>query len=396
MVTQTINTLEGKDLGPDNNMDPLKSSSEQKEQDFQLTQKLKDIIPIELEQVLKIDDFISKIRGLFLKNWGDFDSALKNTIKDLNLWDNEKTELQTLIQTSMKKEDNEIQKDNEKEDNSDNWNNKYEETKEYTIFERFKNEWKINNEEFKSISESLKNWKKIDDILILISDNDIKKEIEWIIKWFDNETNKNLNCNNFESDFKEISWNKIDLKEDNVMKLIWENYIKLPDINWKFNLDEDFSNAIKLASAEIHEISPNMKKDSEEYKKAIQNINSWNHSLEYIWLKAIHKIWNQWDWIWKKLDNAAQNNIEWKKSAEKENTDKYERMKNLLELSAENWKNKHDSRKNKAKVINKLSTLAEKNPNFEKILNDPKTLEQLTQNPEKLDELDELLKNPTS
>ena len=104
------------------------------------------------------------------------------------------------------------------------------------------------------------------------------------------------NKKDFLKDFNEFSWETIDLNCDNILSIIAENYIKIPDSKWDFNKNADFSTAVKLSAMKILEKSPGINRDSEGYKKVIERINSWCHEDEYKWLSYLFHEWGTENW----------------------------------------------------------------------------------------------------
>lgn len=155
-----------------------------------------------------------------------------------------------------------------------------------------------------------KNWK------INLENKDIKPEdkqtIEWFIKNLDPK-NKVNNISNLKEDSKNIPELKdnyeIKTKDDwfeaEVLNKIWWNYIKFPDKDMKNNPEADLQTAIKTTKNEILTEVKNIKYDSETYKTAIKNINSWDLKTQLEWINSLYALAysNEWTLTKKSIES---------------------------------------------------------------------------------------------
>lgn len=234
---------------------------------------------------------------------------------------------------------NEWTNENEWNEKSDFWT----ENIAYPILERFKDNEKITEDQFDEILKNLNEWKDIKESLNVIDDTNIQWEISNLVENI-NDSNLENNKKAFLENFSENNWQKIDLDKDDSLKIIAENYTKIPNPKWEFNKNADFSTAVKLAAMKILKNSPNIDKNTEDYKKAIERINSWDHRNEYKWIKFLLKEW--WSENWKKVLKSE----EWKKIWKNE-------RKNKQTLS-ERFEKIHQSY-TKAKEENNIDLLTE-------------------------------------
>jgi DNA anti-recombination protein RmuC len=89
--------------------------------------------------------------------------------------------------------------------------------------------------------------------------------------------------------------------DDWVLNRIWENYLKTPDKNWQVDVRKNISTAIEMAKNEICIEAKNFNRDSQTYKTAIVNIESWNLKKQLEWINSLYYLAYSTEWkLWAK------------------------------------------------------------------------------------------------
>jgi len=187
----------------------------------------------------------------------------------------------------------------------------------FPTIERIYEQWEINETTFKEIKNQLNTSEKL-EIDKLNIDLKEKKILEWYMTNLDfNNLNREQNLNKLTQDIKEspeiknleIKINKDWTFENEALNKVGKNYLKIPDSNWNFDIQKDFSTAIKTTKNEILKEVKNIKKDSETYKQAIKNINSWNLKKQLEWINSLYILAYSNEWILgkKSLDKYKNN-----------------------------------------------------------------------------------------
>jgi len=133
--------------------------------------------------------------------------------------------------------------------------------------------------------------------------------------------------------------------EGEVLNKIWGNYIKNPNENGEFDIEVDFSLAILETRNEILKECANIKTDSETYKVAIKNIESWDIEKQLEWIESLYILAYSNEWtLWKTtLDK-------YKRNKKKQLKSKFDKVKSELEV-LEDIINKTKEQKNKEKKL---------------------------------------------
>jgi hypothetical protein len=184
---------------------------------------------------------------------------------------------------------------------------------------------KLNDKEIKEIKEYplVKNYLEERNIPVdnLSLDENWKIDIN-NIDWLSIEDKEMLNWLIINIEWDNIKQNIIDLSKtindisefddynknitdewfsDWVLNKIWENYIKIPDSKWEFDNIKNIWTAIELTKNEICIEAKNFNRDSQTYKTAILNIESWNLKKQLEWINSLYYLAYSTEWkLWAK------------------------------------------------------------------------------------------------
>ena len=165
----------------------------------------------------------------------------------------------------------------------------------YPILKRYEENWRISINQLEKILNNLKEDNNIEKALSVIENSELRLEIINLINKIDNN-NIEDNKKDFLEDFNEIAWEKVNLDIDNTLNIIAENYIKISDGKWWFDINEDFSTAVKISAIKILKVSTNINRDTQAFRTAMERVNSWNHVDEYLWIRYLLKESSIWTW----------------------------------------------------------------------------------------------------
>ncbi len=183
-------------------------------------------------------------------------------------------------------------------------------SKEYPLVKTFLSERNINND---SLSLD-KDW-KIDVNAIEWLNYEDKEILTWLlvnIEW-DNRAQNRIDFSTNIKDMPEFS--EYDLTfwdnwfDNGVLNRIWDNYIDIPDSSWKIDVEKNISISIEVAKNEILKEAKNVKPDSQTYKTAIANIESWDLKKQLEWINSLYYLAFSSEWkLWAKDSLNAHKN----------------------------------------------------------------------------------------
>ena len=148
--------------------------------------------------------------------------------------------------------------------------------------------------------------------------------------------------------------------EDEVLNKIWEHYIEFKDNNWEKDIESDLSTAILQTQNEILSEVKNLKTDSETYKKAIENINSWDLKKQLDWIESLYYLAYSQEW---KLAKASLSKFKEKKK------------KKLIEKYQEIEKQINSLEQNKQKTLEQKQKLEQLKAQKESIIKQAKEID---------------------
>ncbi len=198
-----------------------------------------------------------------------------------------------------------------------NYNTNIENNPVFPIVERLYEQWKVSEKTINEIWKYLSNNENLDINKINFQNKKEKEILEWYLNNLNfNNLNREQNLLELTQDIKKIPTLK-ELKieinndwtfENEIFNKIGKNYLKIPDSNWVFDIEQDFSTAILTTKNEILKEVKNIKKDSETYRQAIKNINSWNLKKQLEWIESLYILAYSNEWVlWKKTIEAYKN-----------------------------------------------------------------------------------------
>lgn len=233
-------------------------------------------------------------------------------------------------------------------------NNKQELLENNNIFQiakRLHSNNQLSDESFDKIKDYIyqNNWEiSIDKVEINDSEKDLIKWLNKKLEW----ENKDKNIIDFSEDIKNIDEFKDYDKsmEDwkfahnnwnfNILNIIWENYIKIPDKQNNSDPKQDISTAIEITKNNILKEIKNLPVDSQTYKTAIENIKSGNLKQQIEWINSL---------------GILAYSREWKLAKKEINSYKEQRKKELQNKAMKITKQLIEARKsNDTKRIEKL------------------------------------------
>jgi environmental stress-induced protein Ves len=74
----------------------------------------------------------------------------------------------------------------------------------------------------------------------------------------------------------------IDIENDEVARIIAENYLKVPDESGQFDVNKDFSTAAKVAANKMLSQFPSIDRTTESFKNAMNVLNDPKHEHDHI------------------------------------------------------------------------------------------------------------------
>ena len=162
-------------------------------------------------------------------------------------------------------------------------------SKEFPLVKTFLSERNINedtlslNKDWKIDVNAIK-WLEYEDKELLTG---LLVNIEW--------DNRDQNRIDFSTNIKDIQeFSEYDLTfwdqwfDNGVLNRIWGNYIDIPDASWKIDVAKNISTSIQITKNEILKEAKNVKPDSQTYKTAIANIESWNLQKQLEWINSLY------------------------------------------------------------------------------------------------------------
>lgn len=219
----------------------------------------------------------------------------------------------------------------------------------------------INPDSYYALVEYLSwlNWSEID-----INPLDIGEEDKELIKsFFDSYKkieNKKENLDNMLWDIKKIP----ELKDFNLWKdwnfeldflnKVWESYVSFPSKDWKVDHSKDLQTAILKTKVDISSEVKNIIVDSQTYRTAMKNIDSWNIKDQLEWIESLYTLaysnegilWKaQIDWYKKRrLDSLEQKALKIEKEIQ-------------LSIKSKNTKEQKKLEKMKKEIIQEVSEI---------------------------------------
>jgi len=179
---------------------------------------------------------------------------------------------------------------------------KIKETKEFPLVKNYLEERNIVVENL-SLNKDWKidinniDWLSIEDREAL---NWLLFNIEWENKW-----QNRINLSESIKDLAEFEKYNLEITddwfEDWVLNKIWENYLQMPNKDWDIDVKKNVSLAIEMAKNQICLETKNFNRDSQSYKTAVLNIESWNLKKQLEWINSLYYLAYSKEWIiWNK------------------------------------------------------------------------------------------------
>lgn len=148
-------------------------------------------------------------------------------------------------------------------------------------------------------------WKNPDFSWLKLSDKVDQKIIKSYFERYMDWKNKKENLSNMIWDTKKIpEFSDFKLWKDWTFEMeflnkIWENYVNFPDWDWNIDYQKDLQTAILKTRSDIISEVKNINLDSQTYKTAIKNIDSWDlktqiEGIESLYILAYSNEWVLW------------------------------------------------------------------------------------------------------